>query len=92
MGDRQSEVASLALQFVASFCWAIGAALAGPSSAADILQLTAAVAWCCANMFSAWSLNLDYGKADGAALRQVDVGEPEVELTNGNDPIGERKA
>ena len=47
---------SLSLQFVASFCWAIGALLAGPASAADILQFFAAVAWCLANFASAWSL------------------------------------
>ena len=54
--NRKSEQLSLAFQFVASFCWAIGAALAGPSSAADFLQLFAAVAWCLANFASAWSM------------------------------------
>ena len=51
-----SEQLSLALQFVASFCWAIGAALAGPVSVADFLQFLAAVAWCLANFASAWSM------------------------------------
>ena len=55
--NRKSEQLSLAFQFVASFCWAIGAALAGPSSAADFLQLFAAVAWCLANFASAWSMH-----------------------------------
>ena len=43
---------SLFFQFCASFCWAAGAALARPESVADILQLTAAVAWCLANFAS----------------------------------------
>ena len=40
---------SLAMQFIASFCWAVGAVLAGPMNVADFLQLSAAVAWCIAN-------------------------------------------
>ena len=54
--DPRGEQISLTLQFVASFCWAIGALLAGPASAADFLQFFAAVAWCLANCASAWSL------------------------------------
>jgi len=57
MTASHSEQISLALQFVASFCWAIGAALAGPTGAADFLQLLAAVAWCLANFASAWSMS-----------------------------------
>ena len=47
---------SLAMQFIASFCWAVGAVLAGPMNVADFLQLSAAVAWCIANFASAWSM------------------------------------
>ena len=47
---------SLAFQFVASFCWAIGALLAEPASVADFLQFGAAVAWCVANFAGAWSM------------------------------------
>jgi hypothetical protein len=50
--DSKYEAISLALQFVASFCWAIGAILAGPFSAADYLQLFAAICWCFANFAS----------------------------------------
>ena len=53
---EKSEHISLALQFVASFLWAIGAVLAGPSTVADYLQLFAAVAWCLANTASAWHI------------------------------------
>ena len=53
---ERSDQISLAMQCVASFFWAIGAILAGPSSAADFLQLFAAVAWCIANFASAWSM------------------------------------
>jgi hypothetical protein len=56
MGDDYSELISLVMQFVASFCWAIGAAMAGPSTHADKLQLAAAVAWCLANTASAWGM------------------------------------
>ena len=56
MAEEKSEHVSLALQFVASFLWAIGAGLAGPSTVADYLQLLAAVAWCLANTASAWHI------------------------------------
>ena len=56
MPVQTSEHISLALQFLASFFWGIGAALAGPSSVADYLQLFAAVAWCLANFASAWHI------------------------------------
>ena len=56
MSNQKAEQLSLAFQFVASFCWTIGAILAGPSSAADFLQLFAAVAWCLANVASAWGM------------------------------------
>lgn len=52
----RAEKASLALQFIASFCWAIGAGLAGPATPADYLQFFAALAWCLANFASAWSI------------------------------------
>ena len=52
-----SERISLAMQFVASFFWAVGATLAGPSSVADYLQLFAALAWCIANFATAWSMH-----------------------------------
>ena len=52
-----SERISLAMQFVASFFWAVGATLAGPSSVADYLQFFAALAWCIANFASAWSMH-----------------------------------
>ena len=52
-----NEYISLALQFAASLLWAIGASMAGPSSASDIMQLLAAVAWFFANVASAISLN-----------------------------------
>ena len=47
---------SLVMQFIASFCWAVGAILAGPMNSADFLQLSAAMAWCVANFASAWSM------------------------------------
>ena len=47
---------SLAMQFIASFRWAVGAVLAGPMNVADFLQLSAALAWCIANFASAWSM------------------------------------
>ena len=56
MAVQKSEVISLGLQFVASFCWAIGAAIAGLESASDYLQFFAAVAWCVANFASAVTL------------------------------------
>ena len=56
MSVQNSEHISLALQFVASLFWVIGATLAGPSSVADYLQLSAAVAWCLANLASAWHI------------------------------------
>ena len=55
MGISGKQV-SLGMQFVASFFWAIGAILAGPATAADFLQFFAAVAWCIANVASAWSM------------------------------------
>ena len=63
--DPRGEQISLTLQFVASFCWAIGALLAGPASAADFLQFFAAVAWCLANCASAWSLCGRRGSGNG---------------------------
>ena len=56
MASHRGDQISLALQFVASLCWAVGALLAGPASAADVLQLMAAVAWCLANCFAAWAM------------------------------------
>ena len=56
MPVQTSEHISLALQFLASFFWGIGAAFAGPSTLADYLQLFAAVAWCLANFASAWHI------------------------------------
>ena len=47
---------SLVMQFIASFCWAVGAILAGPVNSTDFLQLSAAMAWCVANFASAWSM------------------------------------
>ncbi|WZN60872.1 hypothetical protein HKI87_03g24060 [Chloropicon roscoffensis] len=55
-GDDAGEHLSLAFQFVASFCWALGAGLAGPASDADYLQFAAALAWCVANFAGAWSM------------------------------------
>ena len=87
MPNQKSEQLSLAFQFVASFCWAIGAALAGPSSAADFLQLFAAVAWCLANFASAWSMHT--GSSAAAMVRKVerteaydDKEEQQVEMTH----------
>ena len=54
---NRSDYVSLAMQFVASFFWAVGATLAGPSSVADYLQLFAALAWCIANFATAWSMH-----------------------------------
>ena len=56
MKADRGEQLSLAFQFVASFFWAIGAGLAEPSSTSDYLQFFAAVAWCFANVASAWSM------------------------------------
>jgi len=69
---NRSDYVSLAMQFVASFFWAIGAILAGPSSAADVLQLFAAVAWCIANFASAWSM-CDKGYAVAATKSSVEM-------------------
>ena len=77
-GNKRAEKAnrgdqvSLAMQFVASFFWAIGAALSGPSGAADFLQLFAAVAWCVANFASAWSM-CGKGKATPATKSSVEL-------------------
>ena len=56
MAADKGEHISLAMQFVASFCWAIGAALSNPDSLGCYLQLTAALAWCVANFASAVSM------------------------------------
>ena len=40
---------SLAMQFIASFCWAVGALMNGLTSVGDALQFSAAFAWCIAN-------------------------------------------
>tara|TARA_B100001769_G_scaffold264980_1_gene249763 strand:- start:1082 stop:1300 length:219 start_codon:yes stop_codon:yes gene_type:complete len=47
---------SLGMQSVASVCWAIGAVLSGPASAADFLQFSAAIAWSVANAAAAKSM------------------------------------
>ena len=83
MSADTGERISLSLQFVASFCWAIGALLAGPASAADFLQFFAAVAWCLANCASAWSLCGGAGSGDrpggsGKAREKEAVVEVEV--------------
>ena len=82
MADVRCEQLSLALQFVASFCWAIGAGLAGPLSAADFLQFFAAVAWCLANVASAASLRarLRGGAGHDGGLLKGDKAEPGLEL------------
>ena len=56
LSDELCEQVSLTFQFVASLCWAIGAALAEPVSWADWLQLSAAVAWCFSNFAAAWAM------------------------------------
>ena len=56
LGVDCSAKVSLAMQFIASFCWAVRAVLAGPIIVADFLQLSAALAWCIANFASAWSM------------------------------------
>ena len=65
------EQISLAFQFVASFFWMIGAALAGPEGASDFLQLFAAVAWCIANFSSAYSMLRPKGAKGPAAEENV---------------------
>ena len=45
MGSRESELFSLAMQFVASLAWAVTALLEGLSSHIDALYFIAAVAW-----------------------------------------------
>ena len=75
MGEHMSVV----MQFVASFCWAIGAGIAGPADTADYLQFFAAVAWCVANLASAWSLGwlgCSAGKDDAEKKndKEVEVG------------------
>ena len=69
MQRMSAEHISLGLQFIASLLWGIGAALAGPSTVADYLQLFAAVAWCLANCASAshiWLSSISPAKsADG---------------------------
>lgn len=52
LGDKLS----LLFQAIASTFWAVGAALAGPSGAADYLQFFAAVAWCVANLATAFAM------------------------------------
>ena len=71
---HSGERVSLALQFVASFCWALGAGLGGPSDAADILQFLAAVAWCFANAASAWAM---------MSTGTLPPPNPKVEMTGG---------
>ena len=68
MPASTSEQLSLGLQFVASSCWAIGAALAGPAGAGDYLQLLAAVAWCLANLASAWSMSSSCCRGSSATV------------------------
>ena len=65
MADRGEQI-SLGFQFAASFCWAIGAGLAGPEGAADFLQFFAAVAWCLANFASLWSMATAGARAETA--------------------------
>ena len=48
--------ASLAMQFIASTFWAVGAGIAGPSSPSDVLQFLAAIAWCIANVVAVRSM------------------------------------
>ena len=75
------EKTSLALQFAASFCWAIGATMAGPTNAADFLQLLAAVSWCLANFASA--LAMIGGRATPSAVPSADrTAEGNVELAS----------
>ena len=79
--DPSGEQISLTLQFVASFCWAIGALLAGPASAADFLQFFAAVAWCLANCASAWSLCSRRSSSGGGGGRPGITGKPKEKDT-----------
>ena len=66
-----SERISLAMQFVASLFWAVGATLAGPSSVADYLHLFAALAWCIANIASAWSMHRRPFEVDAITLKNA---------------------
>ena len=83
MIDAQSTLVSLVLQLVASLCWAVGAAMAGPRSAADILQLAAAIAWSCANVASAWSMKIQYELAGKVSRR--------LEMTDEHDITGDHE-
>ena len=77
MADRGEQI-SLGFQFIASFCWAIGAGLAGPEGAADYLQFFAAIAWCLANFASLWSMTM--GAKGGAETAPKGTAAKTVEL------------
>ena len=79
MSVDRSEHISLALQFVASVFWGVGAALAGPSSIADYLQLFAAVVWCLANCASAWHISVSSSSISPAKSAN---GEQNVEMAS----------
>ena len=79
------EQISLGMQFVASFFWAIGAILAGPATAADFLQFFAAVAWCIANVASAWSMYVN--KNNTIWKSKVVIGLPDYQTAEFFDQI-----
>ena len=71
----RGELVSLVMQFVASFCWVIGALLEGPTTTADFYYLFAAVAWSLSNFASAWSMWLSRATGkDAKATEQVQLG------------------
>ena len=70
MASNLGDQVSLAFQFIASFCWAIGAILAEPASLADFLQLGAAVAWCIGNFAAAFSMGCS-NKSDREGKKKV---------------------
>ena len=61
---------SLVFQFIASFCWAIGAGIAEPEEMSDYLQFFAAVAWCVANLASFWFLLVEKKSEDAMSANR----------------------
>ena len=66
---------SLAMQFAASICWAIGAILNSFMGVGDVLQFSAAVAWFLSNCASAYSM-VEGSRSKGVAARSEMTEQP----------------
>ena len=72
MGSRESELFSLAMQFVASLAWAVAALLEGLSSHIDVLYFIAAVAWLLSCFATAHAMGLLTQSSKEASLPGTD--------------------